>query len=73
MIRSFVANPLLPFMIEIAFVVAFKINENSLASDKPSLARCDLSINPVDKNYAKRLQMGKINDSKLTQSMQGML
>jgi hypothetical protein len=73
MVHSFVANPLLRFMIEIAFVVAFKINENSLASDKPLLARCDLSINPVDQKFAKRLQMGKINDAKLAQGTQGML
>ena len=60
-------------MIEITFVVAFKIKENSLASDKPLFARCDVSIDPVDKNYAKKLKTGETTDAKLAQGTQGML
>jgi hypothetical protein len=72
LLNSFVVNPLLSHILQLAFVLEFKLNKN-LILNKPFVARCDVSIDPADMTYIMRLVMGRVNDAELAQGTQGML
>jgi hypothetical protein len=71
LLNSFIANPLLSHMLQMAFVCEFKLHEKPII-DKPFIARCDVSIEPSDIAISLRLMMGQIARKDIT-SLEGML
>ena len=72
MMQNFFSNALLNHVLQVALVIAFKMQEKPIIGS-PFIARCTVNIQPTDVMYYMQLLMGGFSDEEVKKGMEGML